>query len=188
MICSDKTGTLTENQMTVTVLDVAGKRMDLPLTERRKRTGGPTAVQAAAEASSPEGPSLAILLAGAGLCNDAELEFDSHEGSYRAIGDPTEAALMVAAAEMGLPKDELTAAWPRTDELPFDSDRKRMTTVHRRVATDDDRPVASVVKLLIDELNDADQLAFTKGAVDQVLEASEFGWVDQQPEKPKRVR
>src|SRR5215213_816876 len=129
VICSDKTGTLTESRMTATVLDVAGHTVEL---------GGGSF--AASEPGSGGGPSkvngdstLAMLLAGGALCNDALLERDDEDG-FRAIGDPTEGALVVAAAQEGMKKPELDAALPRVGEVPFDSGRKRMTTVHKVVS------------------------------------------------------
>ena len=69
------------------------------------------------------------MLAGGALCNDAILE-QTEEG-FSAIGDPTEGALVIAAVRAGLWKEKLEKALPRVAELPFDSDRKRMTTVHQ---------------------------------------------------------
>ena len=122
VIASDKTGTLTENRMTVTVLDVANQRLELS-----GQTHGPLQV------NSPGADTIATslqasLLAGA-LSNDAVLS--SSGGETTAIGDPTETALVVAAAEFGLKKPVLERQLPRIDEVPFDSTRKRMTTVHR---------------------------------------------------------
>ena len=138
VICSDKTGTLTENRMTVTVLDVAGDRLDLTETLQQ---GQPSAESEASEEIDAlqqqvaDNSSLALLLTGAGLCNDAELELDRQQQRFRAVGDPTEGALAVAAARLGLRKDRLLTLFPREAEVPFDSDRKRMTTVHRIVAS-----------------------------------------------------
>ncbi len=179
VICSDKTGTLTENRMTVTVLDVAGDRLDLTETLHKDQRFSPELVDDAQqlEKSVASNSSLALLLAGAGLCNDAELTWDEHQG-FRAIGDPTEGALAVAAARLGLRKDRLLSLLPREAEVPFDSDRKRMTTVHRVVATADDdvdgplkTVLAPIVELCVDGF-----LAFTKGAVDGILDACRYSW------------
>ena len=185
VICSDKTGTLTENRMTVTVLDVAGDRLDLTETLQQ---GQPSAE---AEVSQEIGDlqqqvannsSLALLLTGAALCNDAELELDSEHQRFRAVGDPTEGALAVAAARLGLRKDHLLTLFPREAEVPFDSDRKRMTTVHRIVSSvgeETDGPVKAALQPLI-EL-DGDHIAFTKGAVDSILGACQYFWDDDAP-------
>jgi Ca2+-transporting ATPase len=77
-------------------------------------------------------PDLAGLLTAAALCNDAAIQPPSREQeAWTAVGDPTEAALLAAAAKLGLDTAELNARLPRIAELPFDSDRRRMTTVHR---------------------------------------------------------
>jgi Ca2+-transporting ATPase len=159
VICSDKTGTLTENLMTVTVLDTADNTVEL---------GGEGPAEVA------EDPALAVLLAGGTLCNDAMLEGDGEDG-FHAIGDPTEGALVVAAARAGLRKPELEARIPRVAEVPFDSGRKRMTTVHE-VNSDAGIPAAlgSVLK------GDSGRyVAFTKGAVDGLLEISSEVWTGQ---------
>jgi len=75
---------------------------------------------------------MTALLAGAALCNDAALNQVGDGQEWAAVGDPTEAALLAAARRLGLRPERLSAAAPRVAELPFDSCRKRMTTVHRR--------------------------------------------------------
>ncbi len=111
IICSDKTGTLTQNRMTVV-----------------RSWGGNDELLAAAMA----------------LCSDAEYD----EAEAKAIGEPTEAALVNWAASLGMPKDGLKAAQPRVGEAPFDSIRKMMSTVH---------------------LHEGGCIQYTKGAPDEVL-------------------
>jgi len=104
-ICSDKTGTLTENRMTVTILDVAGQSLEL--VQQLRRSEGPIIRPDEAPLGRPE-PSFALLLAGGALCNDATLEPDEDgSGGYHALGDPTEGVLLVAAARLGMWKEEL---------------------------------------------------------------------------------
>ena len=140
VICSDKTGTLTQNEMTVVQGWSAGKRFKVTgegynpsgqflLGDQPFETGGD--------------PDATMLLQGALLCNDALVE----EG--RIIGDPTEGAMAVVAMKAGLQRAELEKVMPRVQEIPFDSDRKRMTTIHQR---------------------DGVTFAFVKGAPDVVLE------------------
>ena len=163
VICSDKTGTLTENRMTVTVLDVMGEtqRVDTLLQQ-----GIPVADAELLPGHRPPVRSLGLLAKAAALCNDASLE-PTPEGGYRAVGDPTEGALVVAAAELGLVKAELDRRWPRVGEVPFTSERKRMTTVHRVGVTPEqtDAPWCC-----------GSYVAFSKGAVDSLLEISERVW------------
>ncbi len=160
VVCSDKTGTLTQNQMTVVQAWTGGKR--LRLTGEGYEPSGEffhdtQPFDARADADT------ALLLHGALLCNDARLEESLDERgkrSWRIIGDPTEAAMAVAAAKSGLRREEVEKAWPRVQEIPFDSERKRMTTIHRHpdgrshVHAPGTPPV----------------LAFVKGAPDMVLE------------------
>lgn len=127
VICSDKTGTLTENRMTATFLAAAGHRVDLTTPQSR------AAFNTDADSSKllREQSTLAWLLLGAVLCNDALLEPHlerPHE--FHAVGDPTEGALVMAAARLGLWKANVEHALPRIAEKPFDAIRKRMTTVH----------------------------------------------------------
>jgi Ca2+-transporting ATPase len=127
-ICSDKTGTLTENQMTVVELRVPGAEMTIP----RELMNGPMngATGLAAERFSESGP-LRLLVAAAALCNDAQL--DSSGEYINVTGDPTEAALVLAAARLGLKKNVIENELPRVAEVPFESERKMMTTIHRSV-------------------------------------------------------
>ena len=81
---------------------------------------------------SAAGPDVTELLTAAALCNDAALRPPADGQGWAAVGDPTEAALLTAATRLGLQTGQLTAAMPRASKIPFDSDRKRMTTVHRR--------------------------------------------------------
>jgi Ca2+-transporting ATPase len=125
VICSDKTGTLTTGEMTVrevfvggTVLEVTGAGYDPRGTFL---LGG-----SAAEPGEP----LKCLLRAAALCSDAGLLRNRDGDRRRVKGDPTEAALVVAAAKIGIRKHELEAARPRKGEIPFSSERKRMTTLH----------------------------------------------------------
>jgi len=182
VICSDKTGTLTENRMTVTVLDVAGHRVDL--TEQLRR-------DALVLEPGDEGPSrliaqpgLALLLAGGALCNDAFLESDSPQsGRFHAVGDPTEGALVVAAARLGLRKDELERIFPRMAEVPFDSERKRMTTVHPcpTFQSQIPKPLEAILDWSL-KTGRSSYIAFTKGAVDSLMDVSSAVWVNEQAE------
>jgi Ca2+-transporting ATPase len=173
VICSDKTGTLTENRMTVTILDVAGHRIDLAERLRDREA------DEEAKAIFSEHPAIALLAVGGALCNDAlvEREDDSNSADdridIRAVGDPTEGALLIAAARLGLWQPELNRALPRVAEAPFDSDRKRMTTVHS-AAEQSYEPVEPVLS----RMAGSPYIAFTKGAVDSLLDVSSSVWVD----------
>ncbi len=125
VICSDKTGTMTKGEMTVQRVFVDGN-----------------AVKVSGVGYEPEGdfliedrktePSEALnsLLRIATLCNDSALERDTETEKWTVKGDPTEGSLIVAAAKAGLWKQDLDQKEPRIAEIPFSSERKRMTTVH----------------------------------------------------------
>ncbi|MEN6427548.1 MAG: cation-translocating P-type ATPase [Phycisphaerales bacterium] len=168
VICSDKTGTLTENRMTVTVIAVAGERLDLTESMHKRQpeiATGPLQPGSLGQIS----PAIRLTLVSGALCNDATLKPDADGRSLHAIGDPTEGALVVAAAHAGLLKDDLQAAMPRVAEFAFDSDRKRMTTVHRV-------PAAGGSAGLLPPLGDWSHVAFSKGAVDGLLELASQVW------------
>jgi P-type Ca2+ transporter type 2C len=109
VICSDKTGTLTQNRMTVTVLDIANVRIDF---DPHNGSIGPDRMpHRDGTVGGRQQPTIDLLLAAGALCNDAILQSDQDEpGSYRALGDPTEAALVLAAAESGIHKEDLDQA------------------------------------------------------------------------------
>ncbi|MBC7093660.1 cation-translocating P-type ATPase [Candidatus Bipolaricaulota bacterium] len=159
VICSDKTGTLTENRMTVTVLDVLGQTLHF---EALLRKGMPVLDAAPTAPPEPEKLSLALLVQAAALCNDAALQ--RTDSGYKALGDPTEGALVIAAAQLGLMKPELERSFPRVAEAPFTSERKRMSTVHRVDAS----PGAP--------WGGAPYVVFCKGAVDVMLDVAAQVW------------
>lgn len=126
VICSDKTGTLTRNEMTVQALwngtdffDVKGIGIEPKGSVVRKENG----------LDADETQVGELLKAGA-LCNDASIEQDS-AGNWKVVGDPTEVALIVALRKIGTNEKTLREQWPRLDELPFDPDKKIMATLHQ---------------------------------------------------------
>ncbi|MDZ7393606.1 MAG: HAD-IC family P-type ATPase, partial [candidate division KSB1 bacterium] len=129
VICTDKTGTLTKDEMTVRRLYVGGELIEVtgvgyePVGEFR-RGGEPLTIE------GTDGPLLTLLRA-AVLSSDAHLVRREEDGRWAIKGDPTEGALITVAAKAGLRKVELEEAWPRVHEIAFTSERKRMTTVHR---------------------------------------------------------
>ncbi|MBC8570801.1 calcium-translocating P-type ATPase, PMCA-type [Oscillospiraceae bacterium NSJ-54] len=110
VICSDKTGTLTQNRMTLV-----------------KAFDGDSGVME--DISEQNSPVIRTLLRDAALCCDGSVVFE--DGREKHIGDPTETSIVLAAYKNGMPKEKLNADFPRLSELPFDSDRKLMTTVNR---------------------------------------------------------
>jgi Ca2+-transporting ATPase len=174
VICSDKTGTLTENRMTVKILDVAGHTLDL---DEQLRDGMPV-LRAADKRSRLTWTAQTALLSGGALCNDAELKADHEsDGDFATIGDPTEGALLVAAARNGIWKGEITGQLPRVREVPFSSERKLMTTVHELKLDDSDDAFGKQIQEILQK-PDAEYIAFTKGAVDRLLGLSASVWVE----------
>jgi Ca2+-transporting ATPase len=111
VICSDKTGTLTQNRMTLTHAYVDGAK-------------GPEAISGAENSDAVKS-----LIQLAALCCDGAVDFSGETEKH--MGDPTETSIIVAAHKFGMEKDALNAQYPRLAELPFDSDRKLMSTVNR---------------------------------------------------------
>lgn len=179
-ICSDKTGTLTENRMTVTLLSLAGERVELKesYAEITSRLDGRKSSFKPGEGSTMESP-LALTVMGSALCNNATVADDSPEDEEtpKAMGDPTEIALVVAADRLGLDKEDLEDLFPRVAEAPFDSDRKRMTTIHRFNEVDWSHPMAQQIDSL-KSLAQKPYIAFTKGALDSLLDIATQFWQD----------
>ncbi|HEX2989630.1 MAG TPA: cation-translocating P-type ATPase [Anaerolineales bacterium] len=165
VICSDKTGTLTENRMTVVVLDVANHALDL--TNEMDRSGSFTARRSL---GAPAESALSLAAVGGALCNDARL-VDEGDDRYHTLGDPTEGALVTAAAKMGYWKSSLDSSFPRAAELSFDSERKRMTTVHDLRQYNPDLLTGL-------DVSHHRYIAFTKGSVDGLLDISSHVWVN----------
>ncbi len=151
VIVSDKTGTLTSNQMTVQRMSV-----DDQTIEDSGIGFDPEGsfAQDEEEIDPSENQLLTLALKIGALCNDSELQYDEEDDAYTVRGDPTEGALVVAAAKAGWDLDELRDDYPRVDEIPFDSQKRYMATFHKQP--------------------DSDQiLVFVKGAVGRVLEMVE---------------
>ena len=145
VICTDKTGTLTQNQMTVTTVVAGGVHYEVSGTGY-----GPSGhvLCDGTVVDLAEHPALVdVLLAGL-LCNDTTVV--ARGDRYEAVGDPTEAALVVAATKAGLDAVAAAAARPRLDTLPFESERQYMATLHR-------------------DIGDGTQVVFIKGAIERVL-------------------
>lgn len=125
VICSDKTGTLTKDEMTIRKIYVASQLLEV------SGTGYAPDGQFSHNGSTTEpSPSLQSLLQAATLASDAYMVNNSSDGHWDIKGDPTEGALVVAAAKAGLDKRTLEAQYPRVGEIPFTSETKRMTTLH----------------------------------------------------------
>ncbi len=128
---TDKTGTLTEGTMVARRLWTPAGKAELTGTGYQPRG---QLLRDGRPADPAAEPALGRLLTAAALCNDAALHPGEDGQDWVAVGDPTEAALLAAAMKLGLRPERLAAGVPRVTEVPFDSDRKRMTTVHRRPA------------------------------------------------------
>ncbi len=169
VICSDKTGTLTENQMTVQ--RVASGRLVYTVS------GGGYAPEGkiVGPADLPAGEStegrfatlgagvLEVLRAGA-LCNDSSLY--QEDGHWRISGDPTEGALVVSAAKAGLSQEDLANHFPRVDTVPFESSHQYMATLHSTAIAYDSKALpgsGSAVHMT------ASRVSYVKGAVEKVM-------------------
>jgi Ca2+-transporting ATPase len=143
VICSDKTGTLTKGEMTVRKIFAGSRSIEV--------TGAgyePKGEFKGSEIDIKNNRPLQLLLQGGLLCSDAVLE--GKEGKWIIKGDPTEGAMVVAAVKAGLHEAEMRLENPRIEELPFSSERKRMTTIH--------------------QMEDGKKTAFMKGAPEVVLD------------------
>jgi Ca2+-transporting ATPase len=168
-ICSDKTGTLTQNEMTVTRLWADGHFIDV--TGKGRTLAGEFKESERSIDLNDYKAHQTVLWLGA-LNNDAELEISGEadqEQTYRMTGDPTEGALVVAAAKAGALPRPLNHAYPRVQEVPFDSERKRMVTIHhiRNAEAEDFSPFYTT------SYNDQ-YVVVVKGAPDMVLDLCDF--------------
>ena len=176
VICSDKTGTLTQNEMTVTEMWVDGQFINVTGTGYVPR--GDFLVDGQRVDIKDYPAALTALWLGL-LNNDAEIEITGESDqskTYRIVGDPTEGALVVAAAKAGAIHVEIKEAYPRENEVPFDSERKRMITIH-----DVRAPRAHDPSPFDEQLKEWDVIA-VKGAPDIVLElCTQYQGLDDKP-------
>jgi len=166
VIGSDKTGTLTENEMTVTQISIDTK--DIYVTGSGYSSEGEFEIDGQQINIAEYPAALSTLWVGA-LNNDAELKVTKREGgkeTYQMIGDPTEGAIIVAAAKADKHYEALSKAYPRVQEIPFDSVRKRMTTIHKILEPKDE----DFSPFHTGNLPDGRYLVAVKGAPDVVLE------------------
>ncbi len=150
VICSDKTGTLTKGEMTVRRMYVDNEVVEISgvgYEPRGEFTKGDSFV------NPRDDQDLSLLLKIGTLCSNAKLD-KNEKGAWSVIGDPTEGALIVAAGKAGFEEKELEKDFPRVNEVPFTSERKRMTTVH--------------------STPHGEHVAYMKGAPEVVLERCSF--------------
>ena len=151
VICSDKTGTLTRNEMTVQRVVCAG--LDVAVSGAGYAPQGE--FHSGGRRIDPDRhPALALALRAGVLCNDARMV--ETEGQWSVVGDPTEGALLVLAHKAGLAHEALSAAWPRSDSIPFESQHRFMASANR----DDD----------------GQHWVFAKGAPEKMIEISDREW------------
>ncbi len=131
IICSDKTGTLTQNQMTVQAIYAAGVNYEVTGSGYEPR--GEFRVNGAPAVPQDQGVLMECLKAGL-LCNDARI-IEGDEG-WKLEGDPTEGALLVSAGKAGLNHADITKSHPRLDAIPFESAHQFMATLHHNHAAD----------------------------------------------------
>lgn len=161
VICSDKTGTLTQNEMTVTRIWIDGQEFHITGSGYATRgeflrNGQPVDLR--------QYPGLLSALWVGVLNNDALLEADNGSNGYCMVGDPTEGSLLVAAAKANIFASDLSDCFPREEEIPFDSTRKRMLTVHDILQVD-----AADVSPIYDPSLHRWHVIAVKGAPDVVL-------------------
>lgn len=147
VICTDKTGTLTESEMTVREIFVENRTIEV--------TGGGFQIEGkflenGKELDWRKDASLLFSLQIGVLCNDSALKAEN--GRYQLLGDPTEGALLIAALKAGIKPEELRKEFPRMAELPFESEKRYMATLHPG--------------------QDGQARAYVKGAVDKILAMS----------------
>ena len=155
-ICSDKTGTLTQNKMVVQLLHTSSTSLSVT-GDGYSPTGAFAPVQANAATVDPqEQPELLNLLTACTVCNDAVLQ--EEQGSWIILGDPTEGALLTLAGKAGFEKDQWASKLPRVAEFPFSSERKRMSAIVEVLDTD---PALT---------GGSHYIMFTKGSPELILE------------------
>jgi Ca2+-transporting ATPase len=157
VICSDKTGTLTRNEMTATMIALPGRAEDITISGVGYQPVG-NFHEGIRSINPVNDPVLARFLKAAALNTDAYLERENDDAPWEVVGDTTEGALLVAARKAGWSRSALEDDLPRVAELPFSSDRKAMTTFHEPRG-----------RFAAELFENAAYVAFIKGAPDQLL-------------------
>lgn len=179
-ICSDKTGTLTQNKMVVQLLHTASNSIQVtgegydPVGNFFKLNdvtqSSPLALEKQAELSS--------VLVGCAVCNDSVLQQEN--GLWGIIGDPTEGALLTLAAKAGIEKDQWGSWLPRVGEFPFSSERKRMSVMVQKNEGGDTTALRPLLQL--EGMAQAPHLMFTKGSPELILERCKYIQVSEKAE------
>lgn len=159
-ICSDKTGTLTQNTMLVTDIWLANSQYTV--TGERYNPQGIFLKEGKEVREIQDNEDLQTLLKIGALCNDAEVRLNTENQGWELIGDPTEGALITVALKAGLKLENMHNTYPRISEIPFSSEKAMMTTIHER---------------------DRKFIAYTKGAPEKILEKCQFIQVNKKVEK-----
>jgi Ca2+-transporting ATPase len=172
VICSDKTGTITKGEMTVRQMYVDGKLLEV--TGVGYEPKGEFKLDQ--DAAKPEGDAELLLRIGT-LCNNAQLRKKDADNSWEIFGDPTEGALIVAAEKAALGKEKLEEIYPRIREIPFTSERKRMTTLHK---TPQNEVVAyakgapeTILEKCTHMLENGEEVKLTQAKINKVLQVNE---------------
>ncbi|MCK4885491.1 HAD-IC family P-type ATPase, partial [Candidatus Bathyarchaeota archaeon] len=168
IICTDKTGTLTKGEMTVRKIYVANKMIDV--TGAGYEPKGEFLLNGA-PINPKDDADLDLLLSASTLCSNI-----SYDGK-RIIGDTTEGALVVAATKAGIVKENLERTYPRLHEVPFTSERKRMTTVHKSSEGKVFSYVKGAVEIILEHpgriVKDGKAVKLTKNAKEKILKTNE---------------
>ena len=171
VICSDKTGTLTKDEMTVRQIVTADQRLDVS-------GAGYTPDGQFLHQGAAVDPDAVVqhLLQAAVLASDTHLVQSGDNGTWQIKGDPTEGALVVAAAKAGLHKADLDARWPRHDEIPFTSETKCMTTLHTTpdgVVSYTKGAPEVILEMCVRQLTRRGEVALSAGARQEILAAAQ---------------
>ncbi|MCJ7561060.1 cation-translocating P-type ATPase, partial [Candidatus Bathyarchaeota archaeon] len=172
VICSDKTGTITKGEMTIRQIYADGKFLEVTGVGYEPKGE----FKIGEDAAKPEADAELLLKIGT-LCNNAQLRKKENDNSWEIFGDPTEGALIVAADKAELGREELEEVYPRIREIPFTSERKRMTTLHK---TPQNEVVAymkgapeTVLERCTHILENGKEVKLTQAKISKVLQANE---------------
>ncbi|MBD2777703.1 cation-translocating P-type ATPase [Iningainema tapete] len=182
-ICSDKTGTLTQNKMVVqSVYTNVSTSQNVNNVHQSQQSTNNQSLSVTGTGYAPSGdfelqgnkiepqesPELQAILVACALCNDSELQ--QQQGEWRILGDPTEGALVTVAAKGGIEKDQWNSKLPRVGEFPFSSERKRMSVICKveQVQTGVS-PLSSVDPVISNLVKSESYLMFSKGSPELIL-------------------